>query len=340
MKRLLAFAVCLLLVLSLSACSSKFEFGGETKVIEKVPNAMSVKEIFKDIKNVDYYKEFDTTGLKEEKVEKIDSSTIDIYYKDAKGTVVYESGEGYGETFFKYHMKSVSGKDLICSYYDDGVVITSDAYTVRLSELNKDKPFGANSVEVNSREVSDSKLVWNIYYCFENNKWVPVAALYESNDGVVTFWQGENYEGGYDTDYFVRYARHTSEPKVNTKILSDPAINIMPEFIFGRQQFSYLNDIDNKWYITADFVLTFETEEERDAFADKYDIKESDPQGNESDAITLRTGKITVPVSNECKDLADLLIYYEVDDPYYMSVTTNENGEITEIARGGFYSLY
>ncbi len=344
MKKIISLLITAVMLFSLAACGSdeKYEVGGDEKILGRFSETMSVEEIFKDIKNVDLTMKMDTNGLTKETTENEEDSTTDIIYKDADGNIVYESGEGYGEKFFKYHTKSASGNDIVCNYYNEGydsVTVDSDYYHISFSNLNKDKPFGAESVYVCAKSqdipVLDSQICYEYF-----DKWIPTYALYCDDEGYHIFSSWEEEKGKFETDSYVKYLRHSEEPEVNTEILKDSALTIKPEFVFGNHKFSYLDTPANKWYLTADFVLSFETEKQREKFMKKYNIEKTEEQGNENEGVTLRTGEMTVPIAKDCGNFTEIVKILEIDDNSYYTVSVNDNGEISEITRGGMYSFY
>lgn len=351
MKKIISLFLVCLTVLSLSSCQSNSNYNiiGAEKLPDTVASTITIKEIFRDIRKIDLYRKMDTTGLKAERTENKDSSTVDIYYKDEKGNVVYETGEGYGEEFFICYEKSTSGRDLKCQYWNEGdkylsLRVSCDDYSVLFDGFDKELPFGAEVVSVtinqNNQGIMPTYVNYNYSTVNDKSDWVPEYAMYEDGKGIHRFYGWKNNEGVFECDDCILYEKLTSEPENSSKLLCDEALTVMPEFIFGSHKFSYLNSTDGQWYVTADFIMTFETEEARKSFAEKYGIKKSEPRGNEDEYITLRTGKITVPIATDCKNFKDYLSNIEVDDPYYVCVSLNEKGEISEIDRGGMYSLY
>lgn len=343
MRKIISLIIVAIMLFSLCSCGTgkKYEVGGDAKVLEHFKNTMSVEEIFKDIKNVDLYHKMNTEGLTSETNKNKEDSTEDIIYKDTNGNIVYETGNGYGEKFFKYHTKSASGKEIVCNYFNEGydsVTVDSDAYHISFNHLNKDKPFGAENVYVTARSENDSVLDLFVNYEYYD-KWIPTYAAYTDDEGYHIYSAYEE-DGKFSTDSYVKYVRHATEPEVNTEILKDEALTISPEFVFGAHKFSYLDKVTDRWYLTADFVLSFKTEKERADFMKKYNIKESETQGNEEEGVTLRTGVITVPVAKDCKNFTEIVKILEVDDNSYYSVAVNSNGEISEISSGGLYSYY
>lgn len=342
MKKVVSFLLVAVMLFSLSACTpQKYRVAGDRKILKKFSDTMTIEEIFKDIENVDLYHKMNTEGLSQEITENEESATTDIILKDADGNIIYETGKGYGEDFFKYHTKSVSGKDIVCNYVDEGyksVFIDCDSYYVSLTNLDKSEPFGAEHIYVESK--TSDKSILNNCICYEYvDKWIPNAYFADEKGYHLYSTYIDNIGWAKSVDY-IKYERLTEKPNTDTKILTAKELTIKPEFVFGKHKYSYLDEMTGQWYLTADFVLTFETEKDRENFMKKYNIKPSSTSGNEDEYITLRTGEITVPIAENCKGFKKSLDTFEVDDYTYNSVSVNDKGEITELSSSSNYSYY
>ncbi len=347
MKKLVSVLLVIASIFLFASCSgpekAKVELNEELSA--KFADAMSLDEILKDVSKIDMHHKMNTEGLTPEKTEDKENSTAEIYYKNSDGETVYIEHEGFGEKGFSYFTESASGKELKVDYYEEmnEVVASTDEYKVWFGSVNDSAEYGAESITVSSRLKSDYLLGENIQYGRNEDEWFVEAATCFTDDGYkqYVYWFEDNENGGeYKIDGNILYDRVTQEPQDDIKVLTDEKITVKPEFVAGCNRFSYLDSPDGKWYLTADFVLTFEDMETRDYFAGKYGLTDENSQGNESDAITLRTGKLTVPIADDCEGFEEMIKMTEIDDCFYVSVSLNDSGEISEISRGGLYSFY
>lgn len=347
MKKCIAGLLVISIIFLLASCSGsgKIKVEISEELSAKFADAMSLDEIMKDVRKIDMHHKMNIDGLTSERIEDKENSTAEIYYKNSDGETVYIEHEGFGEKGFSYFTKSASGKKLKVDYYEEmnEVVASTDDYTVHFGSVNDSAENGADVISVTARLESDYILGEGISYTPGEKGWFADTASCFTDEGYkqYVYWFEENENGGeYKIDGSVLYKRITEEPQDDITALTDEKITVMPEFVAGCNKFSYLDSPYGKWYLTADFVLTFEDEETRDYFAKKYGLTDENSQGNESEAITLRTGKITVPVAADCEGFEDMIRMTEIDDCFYVSVALNDSGEIVEMSRGGLYSFY
>lgn len=346
------------LAFSLTACGfgSKelLPVGIDEKTAACFKDCMTVDEIIKDVRTVDFYLEPDFSGLSVETVEDRENDTKDLMYKDGKGNTVYVMHEGYGEDCFDYYTKSASGRELKVDYENDvnisgnvprlRVWITCDDYNIGYSQLDRNEKYGAKEVYVSIKKNSGYPLSEVLSVSYQDGCWGLPEALFCDEEGYEYYcsWEETGEDGSVEIKSNQRpiHERTEKAPECNTGILQDELIDSVPVFVFGHHKLSYLDNPNGQWYLTADFILTFSTEEDRDAFKAKYGIEESVSLGNEDDYITLHTGEITVPVSKDFEDFEWLAGAWEVDDPYYKAVKFNGNMELVSIFNTGKFSLY
>lgn len=347
MKRCIAGFIAVLIIFLLASCSGSEKIKVELteELSAEFADAMTLDEIMNDVRKIDMHHKMNTDGLTSERVEDKENSTAETYYKNSDGETIYIEHEGFGENGFSYFTKSASGKKLKVGYYEEmnEVVASTDDYTVHFGSVNDSAENGADVISVTARLESDYILDESISYAPGRNGWFVDTACCFTDEGYkqYVYWFEDNENGGeYKIDGSVLYKRITEEPSTDITVLTDEKITVMPEFVAGCSRFSYLDSPDGKWYLTADFVLTFEDEETRDYFAKKYGLTNENSQGNESEAITLRTGEITVPVADDCEGFEDMIRMTETDDCFYVSVALDDSGEIVEMSRGGLYSFY
>lgn len=338
----------------LTACNfdkkGQFPFEIDEKVAACFEDCMTVDEIIEDTKTVDLYLEPDFYGLTRETVEDKENGTSDDIYKDKNGNTVYVFHEEYGEDCFDYFTKSASGKDLTVKFENGGDIgrwwawIKCDDYSITYSHIDKDEKYGAKEIYVSTKKNNGCRVPEVFTVSYQNGQWGSPEAFFCDEEGYEHYcsWEETDNKGRVKTvsDIYPVYTRIEKAPECNYDILFDEGIGFTPEFIFGYHKLSYLEDPDGQWYLTADFILSFYTEEERDAFRTKYGIEDSGSLGNEDDYITLHTGDITIPISKDFEDFEWLVSAWEVDDPYYKAVKFNENLEIISLFSTGAFSLY
>ncbi|MBR6513032.1 MAG: hypothetical protein IKT24_06175 [Clostridia bacterium] len=277
---------------------------------------MTPKQVYADVKNIKLNEKFDASKYK--------SEIEDEYYD-----------------YFDVQQKSASGRDVTVRYYynDDWTRITCDDYEVMFTNPGSSYKYGAEGITITVKKTSGGPLDEELKCWYTNGESDVQVAYWFDDEGyhsLETWFDEEGKIQSYDNLIFERL---DSEPETNGEILTDEDITVMPQFIMGRHNLSYFGDADHqKWFLTADFVLTFDSEDEVEAFREKYSLKTSVPQGDESENPTLRTGELTLPIAENCEDFGYLMVF-EINDSYYLAVTVNEKGEIDSVSPG-FYSLY
>lgn len=350
-NKLISFALLFCLLISFCSCSNvkskQIHIEMDEAVSEHFSDCMSIGDIFEDIGNIDFYYKPDTSGLTSETKRDEENDTSDIYWTDKKGKVIYKFYEGYGEKCFDFFTCSESGRDVKVNYWDnDGerysVTVSCDEYSICFYQLNRESTFGADSIDVSVLKTGDSLFKESINYeCYEG-EWTVYPCFFTDDEGCKQYWTYRDDETGTIQSAAEIIHRHiTSEPECRSDMLTDEMISIVPEFIIPRYELSYLGDPDNgQWFITADFVLTFENEDIRDNYAKKFGITGGESCGNEDDYLTLRTGEITIPIAKDFEGLSDFINLWDVNDCYYKAVVLNGKGEITSFYSTGNFSLY
>lgn len=302
-------------------------------------------DVLEEIKNIDLYHKPDTKGLKSEDIyDKNDDSTY-TYWKNSKGETVYRYYEGYGERMFDYYTTSASGRKITVIYSDnDGkryeVRVKCDEYETDFFDLNKNSPVGADSAGVVVYGNSQNILNERTHYDWDGSKWYTQSKYFCDSEGykcTSTFTNGE-------TKTEIIHTRVNSKPECKSEMLTDSLVAFSPEFVLPCYKLYYYGEPNNaQWFIETDFVLEFESTAAREEYAEKYGITSSESEGNEDDYVTLRTGKIIVPLSlgkDELKKFANINVEEEINDEYYQAVKLNGNGEITLLFGTGAYSVY
>lgn len=319
----------------------------DDKVAEYFSDCITIDEIFKDVKNIDLYYKPDTSALKSETIRDKENDTADVYWKDSKGKTVYKFYEGYGEKLFDYFTKSKSGRDITVQYWDnDGerydISVKCDDYCISFCRPNTDSKYGADDIGICIYKNKDSLLNESINYGYTKNRWTVYPCFYLDNEGYKEYWT--YYDDGtkkIESCTNIIHTHCTAEPKCHDEMLTDPLLTFKPEFVIPAYKLSYLGTPDEgQWFITADFVLSFESEEAKNAYKEKYNLSGSETQGNEYEYLTLRTGEITVPLAKDFEGLSDFVNLWDVNDSYYKAVNMNGQGEISSFFSSGAFSYY
>ena len=344
MKRIVSLITILLLVLSLVSCgSSKTDMYLDDDVAGHFSDCMSVEDVLKDIRTIDLVYDYDLSGLRPEKSFDEEDNTDIINYYDSKGEIIYKFYDGFGEENFDRYADSASGRKLTVNHYNNGdnnAAIECDDYRVNFTAVDENKIYGAQSVSVCVKKISSAPLPEEITCCYEDGRCTAQYSFWFDDSGYhrQECWIDE--DGKLQSYDDLLYEHIEQAPETDSAMLTDEGVYIMPEFVVGKHRLFYTGDkTDAQWYIQTDFVRTFGTESEAEAFRNKYSLEPSEPRGDEYENITQRTGELTVPIAKDCENFDWLMIIYEINDNYYLSVAVNENGEIASITNG-VYSCY
>lgn len=344
MKKAVSLLILLLFVFSLESCGgSKTDMYLDHTVAAHFSDCMSVEDVLDDVRKIKLVYDYDLSGLRSEKSFDEEKNTEVISYYNAKGEKVYAFYDGFGEENFDRYDKSASGRKLTVNHYDNGdknAIIECDDYCVNYTSIDENEMYGAKSVSVCVKKVSSVPLPEEMTCYYEEGKCTSQYSFWFGEDGYhrQECWIDE--EGKMQSYDDLLYEHITQAPETDSSMLTDEGVYIMPEFVVGKHSLFYTGDkTDAQWYIQTDFVRTFNTEAEAEAFRNKYSLEPSEPRGDEDENITQRTGELTVPIAKDCENFDWLMIIYEINDNYYLSVEVNENGEIANITNG-IYSCY
>lgn len=340
--------------LILGGCSSDSgkikltDLGFDEAIVAHFADCMSIEEIVKDTETVDLEHMPDFTGLTPEEVINEEDETKDINYKDKDGKIIYTTFEGYGEDSYNWYTESASGKELTVKFVNEGeaihyVWVSCADYSISFDDLNEKSAYRADNLYVEIRKPNDSELEENLSVECYHGEWNPAGAYFFDEEGYKHCSFSLENEGGKEAwipDTKLIHTRIEEEPACRSDILTDEALVFDPEFIKGDHMLSYLDEPTGQWYITTEFILAFENEDERDDFAEKYQLEGGKPQGNESEMITLRTGEITVPIAGDSEQFGEILNSFELDTWDYQAVGFNEKGEIDRFYYSGIFEMY
>lgn len=349
LKRSIAILLCSILCASLFCACGKKDNSDEKGTSAK-SEIKTYTDVLEEIKNIDLYHKPDTKELKSEDIyDKKDDSTY-TYWKNSKGETVYRYYEGYGERMFDYYTKSASGRKITVIYSDnDGkryeVRVKCDEYETDFFDINKSSPVGADNAGIVIYGNSQNILNERTHYAWDGGKWYTQSKYFCDAEGYKCTNTFTSSETGKDiTKTEIIHARVNSKPDCKSEMLTDSLVAFSPEFVLPCYTLYYYGEPNNaKWFIETDFVLEFESADAREEYAEKYGITSSKSEGNEDDYVTLRTGKIIVPLSlskDEMKKFVNINVEEEINDEYYQAVQLNENGEITSFFGTGAYSIY
>ena len=333
-----------LLIFSLASCGrSKADMYLDDEIAAHFSDCISVEEVLDDIRKIKLDHDNDLSGLHSEKSYDEEKDTAIVNYYNAKGEKVYTFYEGFGEENYDCYTDSASGRRLTVNYYDDGdknVSIECDDYGVKFSSVDENEIYGAQTVSVCIKRAFSSHLPEEMTCFYEGGRCTAQYSFWFDESGYHRSESWIDEEGKLQSYDDLIYEHVTQAPKTDSTMLTDEGVYIMPEFVMGRHRLFYTGDKnDAKWYLQTDFVRTFGSEAEAEAFRKKYSLEPSEPQGDEGENITQRTGELTVPIAKDCENFEWLMVIYEINDSYYLSVEVNENGEIASVTNG-IYSCY
>lgn len=340
LKRLSVMAVAIVLLLTASSCSTgkkvpKLKLTDQSSaVVEKMPNRMSIVEIFSDISGLDLFLTLKTDGL-DCKVEKDENaSTADYLYYDKRGNLVFTDFEGYGEDSFEYYTESKCGLLMTVRYVDDdgkrvSVSASTGEYSVTFKNPDESEKYGAKEIEITSGYPLDDDDGNSVTYTVDgDNCYVSTAYYFDTKDGFHRYSCSLN-DGKYDEYNDVIFER-IDTVKDDSGILSLAATEGVTdtEILTGNHSIKYKMDLDynKEWFVVADLFFIFDDSKNAEAFAhaNGYELKNSPYADN---LMTVTVPNVVIPVDESFEGFNEFL-KTEFNDYSFESIKLTEDGKL------------
>lgn len=342
-KKWIKTVLVLLAVLSLAACSlqngSADPAKGSQGILELFDGSKTFDEIMNDLNEIDYYLVPDFNGLTK-KTEKDDetATAIDYYYDGDK--LVYADYQGYGEDAFSYYTTTKSGDEIEVLYVDSGTQresldVKGADFSVSLYGLNKESRYGADYITVSIIGKESGELPNTLIYSVEEGNAFISEAYYTDKDGYHLYFEYLDENGNPDEtdDILFKKENKISSFEKLREFEQDPRVKDI-ELLIGSGSYSYTENKNSEkvWYYKGSAFVVFSDSQSAIDFAEENGLEARE------DDIDDAFWVVEIPDSyfEFSENFTDLLSFItgEVDDYYYRSVVTDEDGKILSLDSG------
>ncbi len=340
MRKILSLICVFVLLLAVSSCAGKTASAEKRELVcpEDVKTLFSVcphpDDVIADCA-VDFNLMPDFKGLTKKTVTDEETGTKTDEWYNSRGEKVYSVSVDQGENRYDYYTQTKSGKDLALTYSRfedtgelDWVNADTDGVSISFSEISDGK---AGNIYI--EEYLPGSTVEYIAYHTTDDRWAAESAIYYAEEGLMRLY---GFLNGNPEEFITEPVAE----KVNNIEVSDVGDlqDVVPlQFRAGKHTVCYTEDESGRqWYLTAAFIIQFNSMQEAEDFSEKYGLPEPDYDSLDGETPQIITDKYTLKVSPEFAETEGFagFVTMEFNDDYSLILSLDENGEITDFDIG------